>query len=303
ELVSPRAEPVDPQVLAQLRDLALVARRVVEGMLSGSHASRQRGAGLEFNQYRTYEPGDDPSRIDWQLYARSDRYFVREAQRESQLTLWCFLDLTRSMGQRSEQIAGWDKLAYAKALCASLAWLALRQGDAFGLLGMQEERLYYLPCRRGRRHYDRFCSVLSPLDVAGTWPQEATLHGVWEHLRSPGLAVLVTDLFEYEAEISRLASKLATAGKDVLVVQLLTAAERDFPWTGERRFRDRESGEERVVEATRHAGDYRARREADTRRLAREFTARDVDFRQAVIEDPLEAVLAACLERRPSRVV
>ncbi|MEO0425771.1 MAG: DUF58 domain-containing protein [Pseudomonadota bacterium] len=293
---------IDPRSLAQLRDLRLVAHRVVEGMLSGIHVSRQRGAGLEFNQYRAYEPGDDPSRIDWKLFARSDRYFVREAQRESQLTLWCLIDLSGSMALESEDIAGWSKLRFAKALAASLAWLAMRQGDAFGLIGLAAERLEYMPCRRGRRHFERYTVALDRLQAQGRWPGEHTLSSLWEPLRSPGLAILITDLFEAGEEITSLAGKLAAAGKDVLVVQLLTDAEQAFPWRGRVLFEDRETGETRLVDASAHRETYHALRDAEARAQRRSLAGRDVVLHSTTIEAPLEPFLARCLDPRRRRV-
>ncbi len=292
---------IDPRSLARLRDLRLVARRVVEGLLSGIHVSRQRGAGLEFNQYRSYEPGDDPARIDWQLYARSDRYFVREAQRESQLTLWCLIDLSGSMSLESERVVGLRKLRYAQVLAASLGWLAMRQGDAFGLIGLAAERLAYMPCRRGRRHFERYTVALDRLQAQGTWPGEQTLASLWEPLRSPGLAVLITDLFQQDDEIGDLAGKLAAAGKDVLVIQLLTEAEQMFPWRGQLMFRDQETGESRVVDASTFGQTYHALREAEGRIQRRELAGRGVALHTAVIESPVETVLARCLDSRRGR--
>ncbi|MEM9386187.1 MAG: DUF58 domain-containing protein [Pseudomonadota bacterium] len=292
---------IDPRSLAQLRDLRLLARRVVEGMLSGIHVSRQRGAGLEFNQYRAYEPGDDPSRIDWKLFARSDRYYVREAQRESQLTLWCLIDLSGSMGLESEQLAEWSKLRYAKALAASLGWLAMRQGDAFGLIGLASERLAYMPCRRGRRHFERYTVALDRLQAQGRWPGEHTLRSLWEPLRSPGLAILITDLFEDGGEITALAGKLAAAGKDVLVVQLLTQAEREFPWRGRMMFQDRETGETQLVDASAHREVYQALREQEFVAQRRSLAARDVVLLSTTIEAPMEPFLARCLDPRRVR--
>jgi uncharacterized protein (DUF58 family) len=293
-----RDEMISPRVLARIRDLRLLARRVVEGMHTGIHESRQRGAGMEFNQYRTYEPGDDPSLIDWKLYARSDRYFVRESQRESQLSIWFLLDLTASMAQPSEQVADWTKLRYAQAVIASLGWLALRQGDAFGLLGFARERLAYVPCRRGRRHFDEFTVSLARLEPGGRWPLQRELDALWEQMRSPGLALLITDLFEHEDEITTLAGKLAAAGKDVLVMQLLTQAEREFPWRGEVVFRDRETGREVELDASRYAPRYLERFTRDGERLARDLRRQNIEYREVLIESPLDEVLARYLETR-----
>ena len=125
---------IPPDVRARLRELRLVARAGAGGVGLGQHASRSRGAGLEFAQYRAYEPGDEPRRIDWKLYARSDRYFVREAERDSPLTIWLLLDATASMRQADAARPDFTKLDAAKTLAACVIELALRQGDRFGLI-------------------------------------------------------------------------------------------------------------------------------------------------------------------------
>ena len=121
---------VTARTLALVRDLELAARIAVDGTMLGRHTSRRAGAGLEFSQYRSYQPGDDPRRIDWKLLGRSDRYFVREAEAETSLTVRLLLDATGSMGHEE---AGVTKLDYARFLTAALALLAHRQGDAVGL--------------------------------------------------------------------------------------------------------------------------------------------------------------------------
>ncbi len=135
---------IDPLVLASIKDMPLVAKTVAEGLLHGLHDSVQRGSGLEFSQYRAYEPGDALGNIDWKLFARSDRYFVREAERESNINIWLVLDASASMLQRSSESRsdshsksksnkGWHKLDYAKHLLATIAYIAHKQSDTVGL--------------------------------------------------------------------------------------------------------------------------------------------------------------------------
>ena len=131
---TPPLIPAD--VRSRLRSLRLWPQRASGSRGIGAHASRSRGAGLEFAQYRAYEPGDEPRQIDWKLYARSDRFFVRESERESPLTVWLLLDTTASMAQADRARSGWTRLHGACALAACVAELALQQGDGFGLIAI-----------------------------------------------------------------------------------------------------------------------------------------------------------------------
>ena len=134
-------DPIPPEVRSRLKDLRLTSRRAVGGQGIGLHRSRSRGAGLEFAQYRAYEPGDEPRQIDWKLYARSDRFFVREAERESPLAVWILIDASASMTQADVDRPEGSRLDAARALAACLAELALRQGDRFGLVALHEAGL------------------------------------------------------------------------------------------------------------------------------------------------------------------
>ena len=136
---------IPPDVRARLRTLRLDGRRVHGGDGFGLHRSRSRGAGLEFAQYRAYEPGDEPRMVDWKLYARSDRFFVRESERDSPLTAWVLVDATASMGQADDTRPDWSRLDAARALAACVLELALRQGDRFGVAAIAGDGLVLVP--------------------------------------------------------------------------------------------------------------------------------------------------------------
>jgi uncharacterized protein (DUF58 family) len=121
-------------MMAQTRDLDLVIRHVLAGLGHGIHAGRERGAGVEFSEYRAYAPGDEWRRVDWKLLARADRYFIREAERDNHVAVWLWLDATASMAEPSREINGIDKLWFARTVLACVAAIAQRQGDAFGLV-------------------------------------------------------------------------------------------------------------------------------------------------------------------------
>ena len=282
---------IPPALRARLSDLRIASRRNAGGDGLGQHASRSRGAGLEFAQYRAYEPGDEPRRIDWKLYARSDRYFVREAERDSPLDLWLLLDATASMRQADLAQPGYTKFDAARLLAACAIEIALRQGDRFGVIVIAGSTPLAIPLGAGARHRDRCLLELSRVQPAGAWPQGSTLHAAGARIALHALVLMPSDFFD-EAAFD-LARRLAAAGREVLTVQILAADERDFPFTGGRRFLDPESNAQRRVEAATVRAEYLARFAAARAKLAKDCTALGIRHAQYVLDEPLDVPLRA----------
>lgn len=285
------SELIPSALRARLRELQLVARRNAGGDGLGQHSSRSRGAGLEFAQYRAYEPGDEPRRIDWKLYARSDRYFVREAERDSPLTAWLLLDATASMRQADRADPARSKLDVAKTLAACVVELALRQGDRFGLVLLGDGLPRVIPAGSGPRQRDRCVLELARVRSAGAWPAPDALRPLWERIAPSSVVVLLSDFFD-DAAVT-LAERLALAGRDVSTIQLLGADERDFPFDGAHRFVDPESTLERRVDASAVRKDYLERFAAARAQLGRRFVARGIRHVEHVLDEPLDAPLRA----------
>lgn len=279
---------ISPQLRAHLRGLQLqVGRAGGDGF--GLHSSRNRGAGLEFAQYRGYEPGDELRRIDWKLYARSDRYFIREAERDSPLSVWILLDTSASMRQHDAAHADFSKLDAGKILAACVIELALRQGDRFGLLGLGAGASLFVPAAAGAGQRDRCLHELRRVQAHGQGPNEAALRPFWERIQPPALVVLVSDFFD---DVSRdIALRLAAARRDVVSVQLLSAEERDFPFSGGHRFIDPESGAERRVDAAAVRQDFLQRFGAARAELAQRFTAAGIRHVEHFLDRPLHEPL------------
>ena len=233
---------IPAQVRSRLKDLRLTSRRAVGLHGIGLHHSRSRGAGLEFAQYRAYEPGDELRQIDWKLYARSDRFFVREAERESPLAVWILIDASASMAQEDGARSGWSRLDAAKALAACIGELAMRQGDRFGLVVLRDDGLQLIAPDTGTRQRDRLLLELHGLSARGGFPGVAQLTPLWDRVGAHDLVVMLSDCFD-EACLE-LVQRLSAARREVLAIQLLTVEERDFPFRGGYRFRDPETGEE-----------------------------------------------------------
>jgi uncharacterized protein (DUF58 family) len=279
---------IPPEVRARLKSLRLRTRMTPAGQGLGQHASRSRGAGLEFAQYRAYEPGDEPRQIDWKLYARSDRFFVRDATRDSPLALWVLLDTSASMAQVDRAQPGWRKFDAARSLALCLAELALQQGDAFGLVTLGGG-INGVSAGSGPRHRDRFRIALDRLGCSGTLPDEPALRPLWERIAPASLVVLLSDFFD-ETPVA-LAERLAAARREVLTVQLLSAEERDFPFIGGHRFRDPEGGSERRVDPELVRSDF-LRRFAEARaQLTRRLSTAGVGHVEYLLDTPLDAPL------------
>ena len=283
------ADLIPSDVRARLRDLRLRARGSAGGDGLGQHSSRSRGAGLEFAQYRAYEPGDEPRRIDWKLHARSDRYFVREAERDSPLTVWLVLDATASMRQADIARPGFSKLDAARSIVACVIELALRQGDRFGVIALGGSLPLVLPASGGTRQRDRCVLELARLEAAGAWPDAASLDLLWERVHASSLVLLLSDFFD--DAVPALAEKLAAARREVLAIQMLGADERDFPFSGGHRFIDPESSAERRVEAAAVRDDYLERFAAARAALAQRLDARGIRHAAHVLDEPVDVPL------------
>ena len=240
---------IPPDVRSRLKALRLITRRAVGSHGLGLHQSHSRGAGLEFAQYRAYERGDELRQIDWKLYARSDKFFVREAERESPVAVWILMDASASMGQSDEGRAEGNTTRFdaAKSLTAALAELAMQQGDRFGWMALSDQGLRLLPPATGLRQRNRLTLELLPLKPAGGFAREDQLSHVWERIGAHDLVVILSDCFD--PGVVDLAETLAAAGREVLVVEMLTVGEKDFAFTGGYRFRDPETGEELLGDA------------------------------------------------------
>ena len=279
--------PVD--VRARLKALRLQARRISSAQGIGQHQSRSRGAGLEFAQYRAYEPGDEPRQIDWKLYARSDKFFVREAERDSPLVVWCLIDATASMAQGDAARPEYSRLQAAKALTACVIELALKQGDRFGLIAVNDSALVIVNAGSGSKHRDQCLLELHKLKAQGAWPKEAQCRPIWERIAANTLVLLFSD--DYDEACVSLVERLAVARREVLSIQILTVEERDFPFQGGHRFRDAETDTELLTDAAASRTDFIEQFATARRTLSLRFAASGINHVEYVLDQPLDAPL------------
>lgn len=287
---------ISPQLRARLRDLRLTPRRAAGAHGLGQHSSRSRGTGLEFAQYRAYAPGDEPRRVDWKLYARSDRYFVRESERDSPLDLWLLVDVTASMAQADEARPQYARLDAARTLAACAIELALRQGDRFGLAALSTQPPAVLAAAGGARQRDRCVQELLRWHAHGQWPDQAQLLPLWERIAPASLVLLISDGFDEAAAL--LAERLAAARREVVMIQILTAEERDFPFRDSRRFVDAENAAEVLADApgarAAYLRDFAQAQQALRARLA----ASGIRLACHYLDQPADAVLRLLFGQR-----
>lgn len=279
--------PID--VRARLKTLRLQARRISGAQGIGQHQSRSRGAGLEFAQYRAYERGDEPRQIDWKLYARSDKFFVREAERDSPLVVWCLIDATASMAQTDAARPNWSRLDAAKALGACVIELALKQGDRFGVIAVNDRSLTIVNVGSGTRHRDQCLLELHKLTAQGVWPAEAQTRPVWERIGAQTLVLLLSD--DYDEACVSLAERLAIARREVLSVQILTTEERDFPFQGGHRFRDTETNTELLTDAAASRASFKEKFADAKLSLGARFAACGINHTEYVLDQSLDTPL------------
>lgn len=257
ERTSPRPDLLAPGELRGLGGLEYVARSVVEGFLAGLHRSPHRGFSVEFAEHRPYQPGDDLRYMDWRMVGRTDRYFVKQFEEDTNLRAFLLLDASASMGWSSEPDRLPTKLWYAKQLAAALAFLLLRQGDAVGALAFDERVRARVAARGGRRHWAEIGRLLQGAGPGGETGAGTALREAAQMLRRRGLVILFSDLL-VDAEETRLALRfLRHRGHEVLVFHLLDPGERELPGVGDARFVDPESGEELPVTVADLRSEYR----------------------------------------------
>jgi len=295
---APRGDLLSPQELASLGGIEILARTVVEGLYMGLHRSPHRGFSAEFAELRSYRPGDDLRHIDWRMYARSDRYFVKQFQEETHLRGHLLLDVSASMAWSSRPGELPTKLWYGRSLVAALALLLLRQGDQAGLTLFDDGVRDRIAARGGKKQWAEFARRLGSLEGGGGTDAPGALREVALRLRRRGLVVLVSDLLVDPTEVLRALRFLRHRGHQVLVFHLLDPGERELVGVGDARFRDPESGEDLLVDVAEVRGDYRLAVDTMMAEWRRALRTSGIDYEVADTSKPLSGVLRAFLRKR-----
>src|SRR4051812_11601135 len=287
---------LDPAVVARLGTLELKARSIVEGFLSGLHRSPFKGFSVEFAEYRQYMPGDDLHTMDWKVYARTDRHYIKKFEEETNLDCHLLLDVSGSMGYGGHH--GMSKFDYGACLAASLGYLMHRQRDAVGLTAFDEQIVAMLPASSRPGHLRALLVTLERLTTAHKTNVAKPLHLLADSLTKRGLVVLISDLLDDPAEIIRGLKHFQFRGIDVIVFHVLDSDEIDFPFDRATRFEDLETSEEVMAVPGAVREHYLKEMGALIERYRRELGGSGIDYVLLNTNHPLELALLAYLSTR-----
>lgn len=279
--------------------MELKARTVVEGFLSGLHRSPYKGFSVEFAEYRQYLPGDDLASLDWKVYARTDRYYVKKFEEETNLECHLLLDASASMAYRGT--AAMSKLEYGSVLAASLAFLMNRQRDATGLTAFDDHLIVRIPASARPGHLHALLLALDRLRPGRHTNVGRPLHRLAEAMVKRSMVVLVSDLLDDPAPIIKGLKHLRFRGTDVVVFQVLDPDELTFPFTAESRFHDLENDEEVTAEPATVRSGYLGALASLNLHYDRELRGAGIDYVQLDTAQPLDFALLAYLSARARR--
>lgn len=286
----------DPKVLAGISNLYLRARWVVEGMMSGVHRSRSKGFSVEFEEHREYSPGDEIRRIDWKALGKTDRYFIKEYEDETNLRAYLLVDTSGSMDYASDGITKFD---YGCTLAASLAYLILRQQDAAGVVTFSDHIESFVPPKAKRDYLLQILHALENRGPAGETNVGKILEEIAGQIKRRGLVVLVSDLLDEPEQILKGLRLFRFKGNDVIVFHLLDPAELSLPFDGNILFEDLEELNLKVVADPRAIRKtYQEVVEEFTNRMRQECHDNVIDYQLISTSTPLDQALASYLSWR-----
>ena len=294
---------LDPKVIARLTHQTLESRRSMIGSVSGRHRSPMRGSSLEFAQYRTYVPGDDTRRLDWRVWGRSDRSYVKEFEADTNLRMGLVLDRSGSMqfGPQGALDSPRSKLRIAQSLLGTLAWLAARQGDAIGLFTSGASSAMQLPTRRGAKHLKVVLDEIGNLQAEGTTGLVEALHLVAEKLPRRACVVIASDLFVDPKQLKSPFQHLRHRHHDVVVFHLIDRSEIAFEFDQPMKFLDLEGGMPMLADPSWMAAGYRQAVASYLQEIQELVRATEIDYRRVHFEQDIGETLATFLHERARR--
>jgi uncharacterized protein (DUF58 family) len=289
---------LDPAVLAKLPNMEVAARRLVEGLFVGYHKSPSFGYSVEFMDHREYVAGDDLRTVDWRVWARKDKYFVKRFEMEAQLKGTILLDTSRSMEFGEGRLT---KLAYGSYVAASLAYLLIHQNDMAGLVTFDSEVRNYLPARGGRTHLRQILHALSTVAPGPETDVPAVCHRLAGRISSRGMIVVISDLLDDPARVLLALQDFQHKKHDVVVFHVMDDAEIDLPYEEVANFRDVESGRRLAVDPGSFRKTYAARVGEFLRELREGCQHSNVDYHLCRTSQPIEVTLGQYLAFRAGR--
>ena len=289
---------IEADVVGRLIGQPLLARFPMEGTVSGHHRSPHRGSSVEFAEYRNYVPGDDIRRLDWRVFARTDRYYLKEFEVETNLRCYVVLDCSGSMGFKGNNGIRFD---YAKRLAATLSYLVINQGDAAGLVHANAKDNIEIPPRRNASHLQLILDSLNQVSPKGETNLIPLLHELAEKARRRALVIILSDCFCDETELRDALQHLRFQKHDLALFHLLDPLELDFNFDRPVRFVDMEGSQSIVTEPATIRAEYQLQLTRFLKKLQTNCHEFNADYRQVTIDQPYDRVLADFLNERARR--
>lgn len=283
-----------PELLNTVNGLELVARIIVEGFMSGSNRSQSIGVGYEFSQYRSYEPGDDLRLLDWKMYGRSERYYIKQSEIETNITVKFILDASKSMEYKERGIS---KLQYAKVMAAALAYLARKQSDTFGLYIVNELGLKIIEPRFEQQQFMRFLNELIATKGDGTWSKGKDIDALHHHAGKE-VIVFFTDLYDQGKDLHQFITNLKTSRNEVIVFQIMGYDELNLETEGVFTFEDLETGDRLKVDTVAQKKAYKNRVDNWIQQSKSWMLEKQIDYLLVKLNQPVESVIAKFLNSR-----
>ena len=284
---------LDPVVLARISNLELIARTVVEGFINGLHHAPYLGMSIDFAEHRAYQPGDDIRRIDWRLYARTDRYFVKQFEADTNANFNVLLDVSRSMDFKVDGISKFD---YARILAACLVYFSQKQRDRIGLVTFDDKIVDHVP--PSAKHLEEILYTLDRSKPGGAGGMQAPLRKIGDFFKRRSILVLISDFYEEPDQIMDAIKYLTQRGNDLIVFHVLDKAELDFPFKDAMSFEDAESGERMPVIPEQARAQYKQLIEQHIATLSKRMTEQQIDYALLDTSTPLDFALFKFLSYR-----
>lgn len=286
---------LDPKVLMTIKDLPLLAKTVIDGFMNGFNKSKVKGPGLEFSQYRSYQPGDDLRWLDWRMFARSDRYYIRESEVETSISIRFLVDASASMNHDDD---GVKKIDYAKFLAASLAYLANLQSDSVALNLFKGGELFSMPSKPDPQHLQRLFYHLQQVDPAGTFTKPEHYKELFAGNGRKELLVFITDMYQADREISTLLNSLSALKHELIVFHLMGQNELDFEFTGYQTLQDLETGDTIQVNTQIAKPAYQQKLQEHLATIKNDLAGKRIAYKMISTAQPLDEALREFLVQR-----
>ncbi len=295
----PKYKYLPPKSVKKLGNIELIAKQIVEGFIAGLHRSPFHGFSVEFAEYREYTPGDDLKHLDWQQFAKSDRYYIKQYHEETNLRAWIVLDTSASMGfAGGEASEGLTKYEYGAYLAASLMYLLQKQGDNIGLVTFSDEINKVLPAKCGQYHLQECLRTIEKTLPEGESSIAEIVHKVAEMSTRRSLIIMISDLYDEPDKLVKAFQHLRHNRHEVLLFQILDNAELNLPFAGMIEFRDMETRGKLLINPNLLRDDYKKELDKAIKTFVKSCSDSNIDYRLLDTSVPFELALGMYLNKR-----